>query len=142
MKKNYLSIFILVGVLVSGCSSDPYANAGKCESPGESKVIDERVAVCTGIEGKSKWYFEGKYFEDTLLLAKVKYGNSSLTDSLKGILSKENLTVEDYVEVFRIYKITIEELAKFAQNEPHSPLIGTVKLTVTSSYKRPLRGSY
>ena len=133
MKINYLSIFILVGVLVSGCSSDPYANAGKCESPGESKVIDERVAVCTGIEGKSKWYFEGKYFEDTLLLAKVKYGNSSLTDSLKGILSKENLTVEDYVEVFRIYKITIEELAKFAQNEPRWDGLLEAKSRLTES---------
>lgn len=117
--KNKLLVSLMFLVLVTtSCSSDPYANAGKCESPGESKAVDERVAVCTGVEGKSKWYFEGKYFEDTLLLAKVKYGNASLTDSLKEILSKENLTVEDYVEVSRIYKIPIEELAKFAQNEP------------------------
>jgi len=116
--RSKFSVSLLAILLLTSCSSDPYANAGKCESPGESKVVDERVAVCTGIEGKSKWYFEGKYFDDTLLLAKVKYAKAPLTDSLKEIIFKENLTVEDYAEVFDIYKISIEELAKFAQNEP------------------------
>jgi len=118
MSKINLLFFLIASLLLSGCSSDPFANAGECENPGESKIIENRVAVCTGIESKPKWYFEGKYFEDTLLLAKIKYAKSSLTDSLKETLTKENLTVEDYVEAFRVYKISIEELAEFAENEP------------------------
>lgn len=118
MRKVNLFRLVMLSVLLSGCSSDPYANAGDCENPGESRIIENRVAVCTGIESKPKWYFEGKYFEDTLLLAKVKYANSSLTDSLKETLTSENLTVEDYVEGFRVYEISIEELAEFAENEP------------------------
>ena len=41
--------------------------------------------------------------------------------------------MEDYVEVFRIYKITIEELAKFAQNEPRWDGLLEAKSRLTES---------
>jgi|GEM_PF-4017613 len=117
MSKIYLLFFLMASLLLSGCSSDPYANAGKCESPGESKVIDERVAICTGIDGKSKWYFEGKYFSDTLLLAKTKYRSFVLDDALKKKLEAANLTVEDFIKAYEQSKITMEDLAKFSGND-------------------------
>ena len=116
MRKSYLSIFILMGILVSGCSSDPYANAGKCESPGESKVIDERVAVCTGIEGKSKWYFEGKYFDDSFLLAKIDYLSFKLTNDVVTKLRDENL-YDAFFGIYKTYKLTADDLVNYAQGD-------------------------
>jgi len=116
MKKNYLTIFILVGILVSGCSSDPYANAGKCESPGESKVVDERVAVCTGVEGKSKWYFEGKYFDDSFLLAKIDYLSFKLTNELALKLKSEDL-YDSFFGIYEAYQLSADDLMTYANGD-------------------------
>jgi hypothetical protein len=115
-KLRFVSSALIFVSLLTSCSSDPYANAGKCESPGESKVVDERVAVCTGVEGKSKWYFEGKYFDDAFLLAKIDYLSFSLTNELALKLKKENL-YESFFEIYDTYKITADDLAAYANGD-------------------------
>jgi hypothetical protein len=117
LKLRFVAGVLIFVSLLTSCSSDPYANAGKCENPGESKFIDTRVAVCTGIESKSKWYLEGKYFDDTLLLAKTKYLSFVLDDALKAKLAAANLTFDDFIRVYEQSKIRIDELAKFANND-------------------------
>jgi hypothetical protein len=110
------SAFILVSILTS-CSSDPYENAGKCETPGDSKSIDERVAICTGIEGKSKWYFEGKYFDETLLLAKAKYWTTQLNEELDSKLAeKDPEIISNIIKLYDFAKISLENLSVFANN--------------------------
>jgi hypothetical protein len=116
LKLRFLASALIFVSLLTSCSSDPYANAGKCESPGESKVVDERVAVCTGVAGKSKWYFEGKYFDDAFLLAKIDYLSFSLTNELALKLKKENL-YESFFEVYDAYKITADDLAAYANGD-------------------------
>lgn len=50
-------------VLLSGCSSDPFKNAGKCEEIAATKTIDGKLAICTGLKDSYKWYFEGDSYE-------------------------------------------------------------------------------
>jgi hypothetical protein len=116
MKRNYFLVLILVGTLISGCSSDPYENAGKCETPGDSKSIDERVAICTGIEGKSKWYFEGKYFDDSFLLAKIDYLSFKLTNELTSKLEEEDL-LDSFFGIYKTYKLTADDLVSYANGD-------------------------
>ena len=113
--KLLVSLIFLIPVTTS-CSSDPYPNAGKCETPGESKSVDERVAVCTGIEGKSKWYFAGKYFDETLLLAKLEYLDYALDDAFFKKLEDEKLT-DSFFEIDKSQSLTTEDIAKFANGE-------------------------
>jgi hypothetical protein len=107
---------IFLTTLLSSCAPDPYANVGKCESPGESKVVDERVAVCTGIEGKSKWYFEGKYFDDSFLLAKIDYLSFSLTNELALKLKSEDL-YDSFFGIYEAYKLSADDLAAYANGD-------------------------
>jgi hypothetical protein len=116
LKLRFLASALIFVSLLTSCSSDPYTNAGKCESPGESKVVDERVAVCTGVEGKSKWYFEGKYFDDSFLLAKIDYLSFSLTNELALKLKNENL-YDSFFLIYDTYKITADDLAAYANGD-------------------------
>jgi len=116
MSKIKLLTLLMASLLLSGCSSDPYANAGKCESPGESKVIDERVAICTGIEGKSKWYFEGKYFDDSFLLAKIDYLSFKLTNELASKLKSEDL-YDSFFGIYEAYKLSADDLMTYANGD-------------------------
>ena len=50
-------------VLLSGCSSDPFKNAGKCEEIAATKTIDGKLAICTGLKDSYKWYFEGDSYD-------------------------------------------------------------------------------
>jgi hypothetical protein len=72
--------------------------------------------VCTGTEGKSKWYFEGKYFEDAFLLAKIDYLSFSLTNELALKLKKENL-YDSFFGIYATYKITADDLAAYANGD-------------------------
>jgi hypothetical protein len=102
--------------LLAGCSSDPFDNAGKCETPGESKSIDERVAVCTGNEGKLKWYFEGKYFEDVLLLAKLEYLTFSVGDTFFKKLDAEDLS-KSFFKINSTSELQVIDLANYASGD-------------------------
>jgi hypothetical protein len=116
VKFRFLASALIFVSLLTSCSSDPYANAGKCEYPGESKVVDERVAVCTGIEGKSKWYFEGNYFDDSFLLAKIDYLSFSLTNELALKLKNENL-YDSFFGIYETYKLTADDLMTYASGD-------------------------
>jgi len=63
MKVRLLSIYLVTGLmslfLLSGCSSDPFQNAGKCEELAATKGVDGKLAICTGFKNEYKWYFEG-----------------------------------------------------------------------------------
>ncbi len=107
---------VLAVFALTSCSSDPYANAGKCDTPGESKAVDKRVAVCTGIEGKSKWYFEGQYFDETLLLAKLEYLDYALDDAFFKKLEDEKL-IDSFFEIDKSQRLTTEDIAKFANGK-------------------------
>ena len=58
--------------MLTSCSSDPYKNAGDCDTPGSYKKIDGQIAVCAGLDSKYKYYFEGKPFTDMYLLGKAE----------------------------------------------------------------------
>jgi hypothetical protein len=118
MKRNYFFVLILVGTLINGCSSDPYENAGKCEVPGESRVLQSRLEVCTGLESNSKWYFEGKYYDETLLLAKAKYWTNQLNDEIDSKLQeKDPETFDNILKIYNLAKISLENLSVFANND-------------------------
>ena len=116
LKLRLLASALIFVSLLTSCSSDPYANAGKCESPGESKVVDERVAVCTGVEGKSKWYFEGKYFDDAVLLAKIDYLSFKLTNELASKLKNEEI-YDSFFGIYEKYKLTADDLMTYASGD-------------------------
>jgi hypothetical protein len=115
MNKLLVSLIFLVPVTTS-CSSDPYPNAGKCETPGESKSVDERVAVCTGIEGKSKWYFEGKYFEDALLLSKLEYMTFGVDGKFFDQLEAEDLS-DSFFQIDGKAELSVNDLANYATGD-------------------------
>jgi hypothetical protein len=118
MKKYCFLVLILVGTLITGCSSDPYANAGKCDTPGESRVMESRLEVCTGLESNSKWYFEGKYYDETLLLSKAKYWTNQLNDEINSELQKKDPeTFDSIIKIYNIAKISQENLSVFANND-------------------------
>lgn len=50
-------------LLFTGCSSDPFQNAGKCDELASTKAVDGKLAICTGYKNDYKWYFEGDSFE-------------------------------------------------------------------------------
>ena len=60
-------------LLISGCSSDPFENAGTCKTPGKYESFEGKLAVCVGLEGKHKFYFEGPHFDAMYLLGKSEY---------------------------------------------------------------------
>ena len=72
MRKKLLAL-LASALLLTGCSSDPYANGGSCENPGVYQKIENRLAVCAGLNGKSKYYFEGPHFDAIYLLGKSEY---------------------------------------------------------------------
>ena len=116
VKSIYSLPILIFAFLLCSCSSDPYANAGKCESPGESKVVDERVAVCTGVEGKRKWYFEGKYFDDALLLAKLEYTTFSIGNTFFDKLDAEDLSGA-FFKIDGKAELSVSDLAKYSAGD-------------------------
>ena len=100
-------------VLLSGCSSDPYENAGSCETTGESRESDGQVQVCIGIDGKLKWYSSGKYFEDFQLLGKIAYGSNFV------IAESEirSLGLTDYSFQFEKLAVRSEDIASYADGD-------------------------
>ncbi len=66
-------VAISLALSLSGCSSDAFKNAGECSELGKSRIENGQVQVCIGLENSLKWYLEGKYFEDFLLLGKLVY---------------------------------------------------------------------
>jgi hypothetical protein len=76
---KYLKVLtaLSLALSLSACSNDPFKNDGACADPGKYKKIDGELAVCAGLEGKYKYYFEGTPFENMELLGRAEM--SSLT---------------------------------------------------------------
>jgi len=68
-----LALSLLVGL--TACSSDPFRNAGSCQEPGKYKKVDGELAICAGLDGKFKYYFEGTAFDDMDLLGRAEIGS-------------------------------------------------------------------
>jgi hypothetical protein len=71
--KSQSSVLLALVLALSGCSSDPFENAGACKTPGKYERFEARLAVCVGLEGKYKFYFEGPHFDAMYLLGKSEY---------------------------------------------------------------------
>jgi hypothetical protein len=54
---------LLLVLMLAGCSSDPFKNAGKCNDAAATKIVDGKLAICTGFKKSLKWYFEGDSYE-------------------------------------------------------------------------------
>ena len=65
-----LALILILGL--TSCASDPFRNAGACTEPGSYKKFEGELAVCAGLEGKYKYYFEGTPFEDMELLGRAE----------------------------------------------------------------------
>jgi hypothetical protein len=78
---------LLLILALASCSSDPFENAGACDSPGTYKKIDSKLAVCAGLEDNPKYYFEGDSFDAALLLGKA--GLRGLTFDTEEPFNKE-----------------------------------------------------
>lgn len=117
-KLRFIGSALIFVSLLTSCSSDPYANAGKCENSGESKIIEGRVAVCTGIDGKSKWYFEGKFFDETILLANARVITNELENLINTKAAENKSEMENIIKLIDKAKISINDLSKFANNDP------------------------
>lgn len=76
MRNTRFQLFIVsisLALLLSGCSKDAYKNAGACSELGKSRIENGQVQVCIGLDNSLKWYLEGKYFDEFLLLGKLVY---------------------------------------------------------------------
>jgi hypothetical protein len=112
-----LSIGVTSAVLLlAGCSSDPYANAGKCTNPGASEFFEGKLAVCTGIDSKYKWYFEGKYFQDTLLLARIEINFFNFTPTFWRKYPDLETPIK-VTEALKVAQPNLDELSDFAEND-------------------------
>ena len=67
-----LTLLLISLVLLSGCSSDPFKNAGKCEEIAATKAIDGKLAICTGMKDSYKWYFEGDSYEAVKMIGFIE----------------------------------------------------------------------
>ena len=71
---NFLPIALLtLTITLAGCSSDPFENAGTCQVPGRYERFEGKLAVCAGLDGRHKFYFEGPHFDALYLLGKSEY---------------------------------------------------------------------
>jgi hypothetical protein len=112
-----LAILLLATILISSCSTDPYENSGKCETKGKSSIIDSRLAVCTGSIDNPKWYHSGKYYDDTVLLAKITYENYSDSDISESVFQREKVNTEELYDLYPKGLVSIEDLAQYAGND-------------------------
>jgi hypothetical protein len=116
LKLRFLASALIFVSLLTSCSSDPYANAGECETPGKSKVVDSKLVVCTGKDSRTKWYSEGKYFEDALLLSKIEYSTFSVGDDFFKKLKEEGLA-DAFFKIGEKAELSVIDLANYASGD-------------------------
>jgi hypothetical protein len=98
---------------LSGCASDPYENAGSCETLGESRESEGVVQVCIGLEDNLKWYISGKYFDDFQLLGKIVYATDF--DIAQPEIRDSDLW--EYALQYEKLVVTSEDIAKYAEGD-------------------------
>jgi hypothetical protein len=103
-------------LLLSGCSSDPYANGGGCKNPGVYQKIENRLAVCSGLDGEYKYYFEGPHFDAVYLLGKSEYDILNF-DSEEPFHKVANERGFSDLTWRTKWNISNEEIANFAQGD-------------------------
>ena len=107
------TLVVLSIIFLSGCASDPYENAGKCEIAGESRIEKGQTQVCIGMDKKLKWYTNGKYFDDFLLLGKIVYGlDFDLAEP-----KIRSLGLLDYALQYEKLTLKSEDIAKYANGD-------------------------
>jgi len=116
MSKIKLLPLLMANLLLSGCSSDPYANSGECELAGQSTVLEGQLVFCTGKDSITKWYSEGKYFEDALLLSKIEYTTFSVGDDFLDKLKQEDL-FEAFFKIDGKAELSVTDLANYAMGD-------------------------
>ena len=109
-------VLISSALLLSGCSSDPYANGGGCETPGVYKKIENKLAVCAGLDGKFKYYFEGPHFDAISLLGKTQYDVLSFDTEEPFHKVADERGLSDLTWRTN-WNISNDEIAKFAQGD-------------------------
>lgn len=58
--------------LLTGCASDPFQNAGKCDEVAATQVVDGNLAICSGFKETYKWYFEGDSYEAVKMIGFIE----------------------------------------------------------------------
>ena len=120
VKKTPIKLLLplLCSILISGCSSDPYASGGSCPTPGVYKKIDNKLAVCNGLNGQYKFYFEGPYFDAIYLLGKSEYDILNFDfDTINPFQKAANERGYEELTWRTDWDITNEEIASFAQGD-------------------------
>ena len=115
--KSFLSGIFAFALLftISGCASDPYENAGSCETLGESRESEGVVQVCIGIDDNLKWYISGKYFDDFQLLGEiVNRGVLGVLDITEAEMREQGLW--EYFLQFKL-EVTSEDIANYAEGD-------------------------
>jgi hypothetical protein len=112
--KSFLSGLFAFALLftISGCASDPYENAGSCETLGESRESEGVVQVCIGIDDNLKWYISGKYFDDFQLLGEI-------VNELDLDISEAEIRDQGLWEYWLQFKlaVTSEDIANYAEGD-------------------------
>ena len=103
-------------LLLSGCSSDPYANGGGCKNPGVYQKIENRLAVCSGLNSKYKFYFEGPHFDAIYLLGKSEYDILNFDSEEPFIKVADERGLSDLTWRTK-WNISNDEIANFAQGD-------------------------
>jgi len=110
---------ILVFTLLIGltaCSSDPFRNAGSCTEPGKYKKVDGELVICTGLDGKFKFYFEGTAFDDMDLLGRAEL--QSLTfDSEEPFLAEAKVRGLSDLTWRTKHDISNDDISRFANGD-------------------------
>jgi hypothetical protein len=116
MKRQRFRLLVLVitlSITLTGCASDPYENAGSCETRGESRDSEGVVQVCIGIDDNLKWYISGRYFDDFQLLGKIVYGSDF--DIAQPDIRDSDLW--EYALQYEKLAVTSEDIASYAEGD-------------------------
>jgi hypothetical protein len=108
-----LVLVITLSITLTACASDPYKNAGSCETLGESRESEGVVQACIGIDDNLKWYISGKYFDDFQLLGKIVYGSDF--DIAQPDIRDSDLW--EYALQFEKLAVTSEDIANYANGD-------------------------
>ena len=116
MRAKWILITFSLLFVLSACASDPYRNAGSCDVPGTYEKFDGEVTVCTGLDSKYKFYYEGPAFEDMYLLGRAEIGALNF-DTEDAYINKAKSLGLTPLYGSTLPEITNDDLARFANGD-------------------------
>jgi hypothetical protein len=120
--------------LLTGCASDPFQNAGKCDEIAATQVVDGKLAICSGFEKAYKWYFEGDSYEAVKVIgfiesskANAGLDNGDYEAFYNAVIAKNKTKASELFDYMLSPKNLAEAVQKVANGEERwDKLVATV----------------